>query len=366
MKILYVTTVGITMGFFKSFVKGLLDSGHTVDIATNEAEYPVAPCYAEWGCKIYPISTSRSPLSFGNLRAVKQIKKLVADGAYDIVHCHTPIAAICTRLACRKARKKQGTRVFYTAHGFHFYQGAPKKNWMIYYTAEKLCARHTDMLVTINREDHALASQKLKAKEIAYVPGVGINLERFGHCNVDKAAKRAELGVPEGATLLLSVGELNENKNHETAIRAIADLSNVYYMIAGTGHLTEHLQGVIDTLGLADRVKLLGYRTDIGELCAVADLFVFPSFREGLSVSVMEAMASGLPVVCSRIRGNTDLVDDRGGALFDPHRAADCRAAIERVLAQDLTTLGAYNREKIKSFSLETVNRLMLDLYGIQ
>lgn len=362
MKILYVTTVGITMGFFNPFIRELLDEGHNVDIATNESDNNCVPaCYREWGCEIHQIDTSRSPLNMGNLTAISQIKRLVQQNNYDIVHCHTPVAAMCTRLACRKARK-QGTKVYYTAHGFHFYKGAPFKNWMLYYPVEKICSYFTDVLITMNNEDYALAQKKMKAKEIVYVPGVGIDLTKFGTAAVDKASKREGLGVPENASLLLSVGELNENKNHETVIRAIADMDSVYYIIAGEGKLREYLQNLINEIGVTDRVKLLGYRNDIGELCETADIYAMPSFREGLSVALMEAMASGLPCVVSKIRGNTDLIDENGGALFDPHNVEDCRKAIQKVLSSENNKLSEYNREKIKSFSLVTVSEQMKDI----
>lgn len=361
MKILYVTTIGRTMTFFRPFVKQLLSDGHTVDIAANENGSAVPDCYRQWGCSVYQIDTSRSPLNTGNLSAIKQIKKLVADNRYDIVHCHTPVAAMCARIACRKMRK-QGTKVFYTAHGFHFYKGAPLKNWLVFYPVEKLCAHFTDVLITINQEDYALAKRKMKAKQIEYIPGVGIDLDKFGKLAPDKAAKRQELGIPEKATLLLSVGELNENKNHETVIRAIAGM-DVYYMIAGNGGRQQRLQRVAEEVGMTDRVKLLGYRTDVGELYRAADAFVFPSFREGLSVSVMEAMASGLPVACSRIRGNVDLVDEDGGELFDPHSVEDCKRAVNALLKRDPKKLGGYNTERIREFELGRVNEIMKDLY---
>lgn len=368
MKILYVTTIGATMNFFREFVDELIKDGNTVDIATNETTSVVPEFYKNLGCKVYPIETSRSPLQKGNVVAIKQIRKLVTEEHYDIVHCHTPIAAMCTRLACRKVRK-QGTKVFYTAHGFHFYKGAPLKNWLLYYPVEKICAHFTDVLITINQEDYELAQKKMKAKKVVYVPGVGIDLEKFGKVTVDKCEKRRELGVPNEALLLLSVGELNENKNHETVIRAIADMKDVYYIIAGKGVLQEHLQSVIDELGMTERVKLLGFRKDIGELCEAADVFVFPSFREGLSVSVMEAMASGLPVVCSRIRGNVDLIDEvdeegnGGGVLFEPHSTDSVAEAIERVLYDNVECFGKYNREKIKRFEINNVNNKMKEIY---
>lgn len=159
------------MGFFKNFIKELLEDGHTVDIATNETTSKVPDCYREWGCQIYQISCTRSPFNKGNIDAIRQIRKIAADGSYGIVHCHTPIAAMCTRLACRKLRKS-GLKVFYTAHGFHFYKGAPLKNWLVYYPIEWLCAHWTDVLITINKEDFELAKKKMKAKRVEYVPGV--------------------------------------------------------------------------------------------------------------------------------------------------------------------------------------------------
>lgn len=362
MKILYITTVSITMGFFTKMIEDLIQEGHTVDIATNVSYAPVQDCYYKWGCKVYPLSCSRSPFSAGNLKAIGQIKKIVEENDYDIVHCHTPIAAMCTRLACIKARKK-GTKVFYTAHGFHFYKGAPLKNWAIYYTIEKLCGRLTDVLITINKEDYNLATEKIKAKKVAYVPGVGIDVNRFQNIRVDKPAKKKDLNIEENKKVLLSVGELNANKNHETVIRAIRDIEDVHYLVAGKGDLHEYLDGLIKELGLCDRVSLLGYRTDILELCATADVFVFPSIREGLPVSVMEAMASALPCVVTRIRGNTDLIDENGGAFFEAGNVADCKHAIEKVLGYDLDLMGKYNQDKVSLFGNKAVIEQVKQLY---
>lgn len=364
MRILYVTTVGGTMVFFRSFIKKLLDEGHIIDIATNASNSKIPECYNEWGCKVYHIDTSRSPLDKGNFAAIKQIKKIVEQGKYDLVHCHTPIAAMCTRLACRKLRSK-GTKVFYTAHGFHFYKGAPLKNWLIYYSIEKLCAHFTDTLITINKEDYELAQKKFKAKRIVYVPGVGIDVSKYSDITVDSHQKRSELDVPQDATLLISVGELNDNKNHETVIRALGEINdkNLYYIIAGNGSKKEYLEQLAEDCNVSDRVKLLGYRTDVIELYKCADVCVFPSFREGLSVALMEAMCCGLPCVVSKIRGNVDLIDENGGRLFDPHSVEECKRAIEFVANKDLKFFSHYNREKIEKFEIGYVNSMMSKLY---
>jgi glycosyltransferase involved in cell wall biosynthesis len=356
------------MGFFKSFIRELTDMGHTVEIACNDEAAPVPDVYNDLGCKVHRLSCSRSPFSKGNLAAVKQIRRLVEVNGYDIVHCHTPIAAACTRLACRKLRKKQGVKVFYTAHGFHFYKGAPFKNWLIYYPVEKLCAHYTDKLITINSEDFALAQKKMKAKEVVYVPGVGVDLAKFQNLSVDKAAKRRELGIPEESTLLLSVGELNENKNHQIIIHSLAQLrrDDLHYMIAGVGHKKDALKQQATALGIGDKLHLLGYRNDVADLLSVADCFVFPSYREGLSVSLMEAMSCGLPCVVSRIRGNTDLIDNKGGALFNPHKPEECVDALRAVLDGDSAIMRDHNKQKIQFFSLESVLGMMYALYEIE
>lgn len=365
MKILYITTVTSTMTFFKKFIEELIQEGHTVDIATCETDTSkVNECYREWGCVVHQISTSRSPLKKGNLQAIKQIRKIVKDNNYELVHCHTPIAAACTRLACKPLRKK-GVKVFYTAHGFHFYKGAPLKNWLLYYPVEKLCAHWTDMLITINQEDYALAQKKLKAKQIEYIPGVGIDVAKFADAVVDRDIKRDEIGVPHDAFMLLSVGELNVNKNHETVIRALAEINdpNLHYVIAGRGGRKEYLENLAKEKGV--NLHLLGFRRDIPELDKAADVFIFPSYREGLSVAVMEVMASGLPVICSRIRGNTDLVDETGGCIFDPKSIAECVEAIQKIRTFDLSEMSRYNANKARVFEVAEINARMREIYGI-
>ena len=367
MKILYVTTIGGTMNFFKSFIKGLLDEGHTVDIATNETTSPVAECYREWGCRVFPISTSRSPLKWGNVKAIGEIRRLVLAEGYDIVHCHTPIAAVCTRLACKKARKK-GTRVIYTAHGFHFYKGAPRKNWMIYYTAEKLCARHTDVLITINREDYDLAQRKLKAKRVEYVPGVGVDVERFRSARADRNAKREELGIPADAFLAVSVGELNQNKNHETVLRALAEcgVERIHYAVAGVGNKREELLALAESLGVGDRFHLLGYRSDVAEIYHAADACVFPSIREGLGLAAIEGMACSLPLIVSDNRGTRDYSENGENALVCSWNSVTEFAAALRMLEGDgalCRRMGEKNVEIAPKFDQAVAMRKMREIY---
>lgn len=359
MRILYVTTISNTMGFFVEHIKMLYAEGNVVEIACSNGTKPLNSIYNELGCKIHIFPFSRSPFSKCNLIAYKQLKALVEKEHYDIVHCHTPNAAMITRLACRNVRK-QGTKVFYTAHGFHFFKGAPLKNWLMYYPVEKICAHLTDVLITINHEDFELAKKKMHAKKVCYVPGVGIDLSKIQSVECDRAEVRKSMGVPEDCVLLLSIGELNVNKNHQVVVKALAKLNNknVHYAIAGLGDQKDNLLSLAKNLGVESQFHLLGYRTDALKLYKAADVFVFPSFREGLSVSMMEAMASGLPIVCSKIRGNVDLVEDGvGGFHFEPTDEKKlCCFLKELVLNGNARSQkGLENKDVIKKFGKEHV-----------
>ena len=365
MRLLFITTVGSTMHFFTALIRELLNGGHTVDIACNESSSQVPDCYYDWGCRIHHIDCVRSPFSIDNVKTIGQIHRVVCETSYDIVHCHTPIAAFCTRIACKNLRK-EGIRVFYTAHGFHFYKGAPLKNWLLYYPAEMICAHFTDTLITINREDYVLAERKMKARQVVYVPGVGIDVDKFRNTVVDRTAKKKALGIPNDAFLLLSVGELNENKNHQIVIRALAELNdpNIHYAIAGTGILSEYLMGLAAQLGVADRVHLLGYRSDVAELYKIADVDVFPSIREGLGLAAIEGMAAGIPLICSDNRGTRDYAVNGVNALvcgnISDYSEAIGRLRVDRQLREEMGQSGSHS---ISYFSQSKVNKKMIHLY---
>ena len=322
---------------------------------------------SELGVQSFDVPFTRSPFSFANIKAYKQLKALIAQYKFDVIHCHTPVGGMLTRLAARHARKN-GTKVIYTAHGFHFYKGAPLINWLLYYPAEKLCAHFTDAIITINTEDYALAKAKLKAKNVYYIPGVGVDTGRFVPAHGMREEKRAELGISGEQLILFSIGELNKNKNHQVVIRALAAMSNtnVHYYIAGKGELDTYLAALASDLGVSDRVHLLGHRNDVAELLAAADVFCFPSFREGLSLSLMEAMSCGKPVICSKIRGNVDLIDDGlGGLLFNPKSSTDLASKIMSLIDNQPAVLDMckYNLDKIRSFALPAIMSQMKNIY---
>lgn len=355
--------------------------GYAVDVACNfkegntcsdERVIELRRTLKKMDVHCYQIDFARDITNIGrNIKALWQVEAILDKNNYVFVHCHSPIGGVVGRLAGKKAH----TKVIYTAHGFHFFKGAPLKNWLIYYPVEKICSCLTDALICINKEDYVLAKKKIKARKIEYVPGVGVDLDRFGGQNyhaelVKKMELRQSIGVGKNAVLFLSVGELNRNKNHSVMIKALGELQknneklDLQYAIAGKGVLEAELKQFAKKCGVADRVHFLGYRNDIADWYQAADVFVHPSKREGLPVSLMEAMASGLPCVVSRIRGNVDLVDEgKGGFCFESKKTSDLISAIDKIMACNRKKMADYNVKKMQHYGLQAASHRMEEIY---
>ena len=295
--------------------------------------------------------------------AYQQVKKIVMFNQYKFIHCHSPIGGVIGRMVC----KNLNTECIYTAHGFHFYKGAPLKNWILFYPIEKYLSKYTDVLITITTEDFIRAKTKMKMKKVVYIPGVGVDIDRIGFLTQNKK-ELLENNLDKADIILLSVGELNRNKNHEVVIRSIKKLNNnkIHYLIAGTGVLGDYLHKLIIELGLENQVHILGFRNDIIEIMSIADIYIHPSFREGLSLSIMEAMASGLPCIVGNIRGNKDLIDESKGGFLISVSSED--EIIDRInkLCHDknlIRKMGEYNKIKIKSFCTDEINKKLEEIY---
>lgn len=342
----------------------LVESGHSVDIACNVTQ-ELSSELLELVRTVYNIPFNRSPLRRGNIEAYQNLKIISKEVSYDIVHTHTPVASAIARMIF----KKSNSRVIYTAHGFHFYKGAPLINWIVYFPIEWWLSKYTDVLVTINKEDFELAKSKFNSKEIKYVPGVGLQLNMFDSLNnVDKLEK-SDIGIPKDAKLMLSVGELNVNKNHEVIIKAldIMNDTNIHFAICGEGPLRDSLSQLIAEYGLVDQVHLLGFRSDVNSIYLLADVFVFPSKREGLPVAMLEALLAGLPVIGSDIRGNSDLAE-----LNLPVKLLDFDTMSPKTLAKEINSclngwlageVIANLKESLRPFSVEEVKKQLYEIY---
>lgn len=305
------------------------------------------------------------------LTAYKKISTLFETEHYNLIHCHSPIGGALCRLAANRERT-HGTKVIYTAHGFHFYDGAPYKNWFIFYPIERFLSKYTDILITINREDYKRASENFYAKKTVYIPGIGVDTKKFTDCNVDVNRKRKELGVKPDDFLLLSVGELNQNKNQKIIIEALGKmkgegcLNNIVYLAVGKGILRGKYELLIKKYGIEKHVKLLGFRSDIEELCKTVDCFVHPSLREGLGIAPLEAMASGLPLIASNIGGIRDYTNNGiSGCCVTPKSVIEMENAIKK-MQYDMdfrSKCGMNNMEMAKKFDISITDGIMRKIY---
>ncbi len=371
-KVLFVATVVKThmMQFHIPYLKMFQEMGWETSVAArNDYEDP-ADCQIPYCDHYYDIPFERTPWRLRNITSYRMLKKLIDEGGFDIIHCHTPVGGMVARMAAAEARKK-GTKVVYTAHGFHFFKGAPLRNWLLFYPAEWLMAPQADVLITINKEDHERALRKIRTPRIEYVPGVGIDTDKFRCDHADPQAKRRELGFGEQDFLMLTVAEMTHNKNHITILRSLAamkgrpEYENMHYLICGRGDIRDYLEQNVRKLGIEAHVHFLGYRSDVPELYRCSDLFLFMPYREGLSVALMEAMSCALPIICTRIRGNTDLIDDGISGRFCEN---DPQVLAEKILElyHDPETRAAYGQaaaEKVKLFDNENVHRQMKEIY---
>jgi len=370
---LLVTTIsGFVPQFEMNSVSLLQENGYEVHYATNYNYVFYGKDNSRLdgtGIVRHQIDFARSPYSKQTVVAYKQLDKLLNKLQFDVVHCHTPIGSFLARMI---GHKHHVPHIIYTAHGFHFYEGAPLVNWLVYRTAEKYMAKYTDALITINNEDYQNAqSFKLhNGGKVYKIAGAGIDTKRFREVMINRERKRSELGI-SGKYALLSVGELNKNKNQEVVIRALGKVehSNIKYLICGDGVNRAGLEKLIHELGMEECVSLLGYRTDVPEICYASDLFVFPSFREGLPVSMMEAMAAGLPVLASEVRGNVDLISDGdNGYLIKPEDVEGWAEHIMQMVTnqEQTTVMGMKNKIIMLEYDNIEVKKKLEQIYRDQ
>ena len=366
-KVLFTATVDShILAFHLPFLKWFKEQGYEVHVATNgDEEIP----YCD---KKIKISFERSPFKLNNIKAIFQLKKVLLKEKYDIIHTHTPMGSVVTRLAAKKARK-QGTRVIYTAHGFHFYKGAPLLNWCLFYPVEKYLSKYTDTLILINKEDYNLAQKKFKkCKDIEYVPGVGIDEKKFDikMTTEDKHKLRKELGLKDTDFVMIYPAELSKRKRQLWLIDAVRELliknNDIHLLLPGRDSLKGECQKLIKKYKLENQIHLLGFRKDIPKLLMISNLAVSSAKQEGLPVNIMEAMYVGLPIIVSDCRGNRDLVkNDENGYIVPLDNSEMFKDKIEIIYKnKDIKNkFKKTNREEIKKYKLKDILSKMNKIY---
>jgi glycosyltransferase EpsD len=366
-KILFCATVDYHFkAFHLPYLKWFKDQGWEVHVAAyGGMQLP----YVD---KKYSIPIQRSPFHKMNVKAYKELKRIIDENQYKMIHCHTPMGGVLTRLAAREAREA-GTKVLYTAHGFHFCNGAPIINWLVYYPIERTLSRLSDCLITINQEDFDRAvSHGFKAKEIKHVHGVGVNIDSYKPADQkEKLLLRKDYGYDKNHYIMFYAAEFNKNKNQKLLIEALAQMKDkvptVRLLLAGEGPLLKECQELACKLGVDSLVDFLGYRNDIDKLLKISDIAVASSHREGLPLNIMEAMAVGLPVIATKNRGHLELVQDGINGFVIP-------IGDSRYFAKKLTEIyyskelyrkmSNSSKQNIKQYSLNRVAKELIGIYS--
>lgn len=372
MKVLFVATVRSHIGqFHMPFIRELKKLGFTVDAAykDNSADKPGLDLSGI--DNVYEVPFSRSPYSFSNVKAYFALKKIIKNGGYDAVHCHTPMGAVVTRLAA-KGMRKNGLKVIYTVHGFHFYKGASKKNWLLFYPVEKYLSKFTDALITINNEDYECAENGgFKAKKIYKIHGVGVDINKFSPLdNNIKQSLRNSFGFSDDDFLIIYPADFCYRKNQVMLLKAFAELQKKYpqakLLLCGQDTASDEIKDLAKSLGVNGGVSFLGYRRDINNLVGMSDVSVSSSRQEGLPVNIIEAMAMGNAVIATNVRGNNDLVTDgENGFLVDSDDSNQMAKKLSEFIENKnlKEKFGKNSLKNVEKYSVENVNKELLSIY---
>lgn len=363
-KVLYVTTVSRTINaFLIPHINMLLDNGYEVHCACS-IDKPVDKELQRRGVKIFEVPFSRNPLGIGNIKAFIKLEELQRINDYDIVHVHTPIAAIYGRLL---KLNFPSLRIIYTAHGYHFLKGGSKLGWILYYPIEKIMAKFTDVTININKEDYEITKEKLKPKKCYLLNGVGLDLDKYKKLSSKEIQeKRKEFGLKDKDFVVLMIAEINKNKNHIQLINAMDILKdkypNIKVLCIGDGTLKESLEKQIILRNLQNNIFMLGYRLDVNKLINISDIGMLLSRREGLPRNIMEFMACGRKVIATDIRGCRDIVCNYNvGTLVKVGDYEETARAIEKYYI--LNNKSFEVSEEIKKYDIETINSELLKIY---
>jgi len=355
-KLLFVANVAKEhiVKFHLPTIRKFKEEGWQVDVACfNDAK--VRYCDRQ-----FDVSWNRSPFSIGTFKGILEIAKITKENHYDLVYCHTPVGGLVARLGARHARKN-GTKVIYTVHGFHFFKNAPKKNWLIYYPIEKYLSHYCDAIFTVNEEDYQLAKEKFINTEVRLIPEVGIDFKRLDLKDPSMTRKnyRLQLGIPENAFVMIYVAELIPNKNQEMLLNALKLLRDkgydVYLILAGPDHYDGHIQKLTVDMQISDYVKILGWRNDVGELMYTADVCTASSIREGFGINLIEALYCGLPVVATNNRGHLmALKNGQNGLLVETDDYQKMAEYVEQLMT-DKTFKDRYSHVDVQEYEADLV-----------
>jgi glycosyltransferase involved in cell wall biosynthesis len=371
-RVLVVTTIDRTLaGHVYPYLCLLKEMGLKVELACRSASEAAVAKLDTLRLPRHEVRFSRNPLHPANLRALWQLRAILARGEYDLVDVHTPVAAWLTRLAVRLFHRQM--RTLYTCHGLPFHtQGSRVKNRLILWL-EMLAGRWTDHLVVINREDQAAAIRHrlVPAGQITYMAGSGVDTRLFNPLRVQAARvqeARWSLGLSEDKVLFLYVGEFTPRKRQADVVRALALLADrgVHVAFAGDGSLRDQVQALSTSLGVERLTHFLGYRQDVPVLLRAARASVLSSEAEGVPKSIMESLSMEVPAIGTNVRGTRELLEDGCGLLVPLGDAAALAGAMRWMVEhrKEAAEMGRKGRKKMQGpYELQNTLRVQGEVY---
>lgn len=356
------TTDNMIWQFLIPHIQEMQKAGNVVECACNKSGFWFDELKEKYGFTMHEIHSARNPVSPKNIKAYKELKKLVKQNGYNLIYCQQPVGGLFGRLLAKKFK----IPCIYTAHGFHFFKGAPLKNNLIFKPVEKYLAKYTDILITINEEDYQ-AAKKMKAKKVFKIHGIGFDENKYEPLTQTKEEIKKEFNV-ENKFVVVTVAECIPRKNYDTMLNTIQKFKgeNLHWFIVGTGKQKDEIQKRIQDMQMEDQITMLGYRKDINKILTMADCFFLPSLQEGLTLAIIEAMRFGLPVITSNVRGNRDLIEhEKGGFVFTYNDKIHFEQAIRRLMLneKERVDFGKYNVKQSEKYILKNIMKEFDEIY---
>jgi len=367
-KILYTaSTYSHIKRFHLPYLRELHRLGWEVHIACAGAP-PEAP-YADKSIDLPFVKRMSAP---DNFKATRQLRELIQVEDYDLINTHTSLAAFFTRLAVKDMESRP--RLINVVHGYLFDDATPFVKHHLLLNAERFTAPKTDLVLTMNRYDYDTARKYHLGREVEMIPGIGVDFaaldEDWGRGQIGgDSISREGLGIPQDAFVLIYPAEFSARKSQEVLIKAIALLpEDTVLLLCGDGSELDKCQALVRELQLDKRVLFPGRVEHMAAWYALSDAAVTASRSEGLPFNVMEAMHCNLPVVASRVKGHTDLIDDGlTGLLYDYGNAEQCARQIRRLINEPplRAALSTNARQSVSPYALNQVLDKVLTAYGV-
>lgn len=334
-QVLFIASIASHLtAFHRPYLQWFYEQGYEVHVACN------GTFDSQYVTQTWQVDFERSPLSLSHLKSYSQLKKIIDSHPYVLLSCHTPMASVLTRLCAIRARKK-GTKLLYTAHGFHFFKGASFWAWLTYYPAELTLSRLSDAIICINKEDFELIKSRGDIKPNYYlIPGIGVDAVRFNPVTAEqKESLREELGIAEEDFVMIYAAEFIDRKNHRMLVEAAkhlsAKLDNFTVLLAGKGVLLEDTKNLIEHYNLSSKFRFIGFVGDIQSYYQAADIALSTSRQEGLGINLVEAMMCGIPAIATYDRGHCTVIDHNINGLLCAQEDSEAMAAAMWTLYSD-------------------------------